>query len=135
MKRAGRLAPRSQKRIDEAEARRACVEAVFARDRVCQFFPQLSDYMRITPADLRKHAGLPPCWGDLTGHEPAHRRNVDYLDPVNVIALCVRHNGFLEDCTGIWRQHAEGCGLLVRGNGKPLRGRVSELTYSKTLER
>ncbi|MCU1494918.1 MAG: hypothetical protein JWO62_2682 [Acidimicrobiaceae bacterium] len=112
----------SEKRAAGAEARRECVAAVVARDGRCMFFPLLSEYMQITPADLVKYAGLPRCdRRELTAHEPAHSRNVGRLNPDTSLAMCWEHNGWLEDCTGIWREHAYACGLLVHGNGLPLR--------------
>jgi hypothetical protein len=56
------------------------------------------------------------CRGHLVAHEPAHRRNVDYLDPVNCIALCTWHNAYVEQCP----QASYAAGLLVKGNGLPL---------------
>ena len=105
----------SERRLREAPARRACVAAVIERDRVCQFPAAVARWY-----ESQRECGLfvfPNCFGPLTAHEPAHRRNCDYTDPAACICTCWGHNQYLED-------HPEfgyATGLLVRGNGLKLR--------------
>ncbi len=120
-----RLKPISDKRRAQSEERREVVAAVVARDGRCQLFPLLCDYMQISRTDLIKYAGVPRCdLKPLTAHEPGHSRNVGRLNPEESIAMCWRHNGWLEDLTGIMREHAYGAGLLRRANGDPIRKNV-----------
>lgn len=106
----------SKKRLREAKARRAVREAVVARDVSCMFWPMVTDYIAST-SDLSAQYGHPICDGDLVPHEPAHSRNVGRLTVDDCIALCVIHNGYVETMG----QLAYDCGLLVKGNGLPLR--------------
>ena len=111
LQRKGRLAPHSAKTIDRAPARAACVRAVKARDKGCVFWR----YARLGGEGLEL-LNIPECFGDLTAHEPAHRRNSDPTDPDQCICLCVGHNNWVED-------HPDFCyavGLLEKGNGRPL---------------
>ena len=121
MKRSGFIRRVSEKRLREAPARRKCVEAVKARDKVCQFWPKAEAYWRTygleAYQELRGLVPIPGCWGPLTAHEVAHRRNSDFTNPNDCIALCYAHNGWLEDHP----QFGYDTGLLVRGNGLPLR--------------
>jgi hypothetical protein len=114
-----RLRPRSDKAIARDEARRACVAAVIARDKVCQFPMLLAAYER-------EHGPVPlggddrHCHGwPLVAHEPKHRRNVDPTDPENCIAVCPFHNELIETLGDV----AYDIGLLVRGNAEPYRRR------------
>lgn len=117
------LAKVSAKRKAEREARRGCVEAVIARDRVCQFPRLVEAYLPVASAeDLRQLGKAPGCFGDLVGHEPAHSRNVDRTDPANVIALCVGHNGYVETLGSL----AYRIGVLEHGNGRPIRHHYEE---------
>jgi hypothetical protein len=135
MTRTGRLNPESEKTKNRRSARRRCVELVVQRDQVCQFWPYLHKWVEATrdvhrqqdPAIRWRPAAWwyeqvfgsppPPCFGRLTAHEPAHRRNSDCTDPAQCIALCEGHNGWAEDHP----RTAYTLGLLVRGNGIPLR--------------
>lgn len=103
----------SARRLRETPARRACVAAVIARDKVCQFWP----YATRTPDLPYDFRTLPSCQGKLTAHEPAHRRNSDYTNPDDCIALCALHNNWLETEP----EFGYATGLFVRGNGLRLR--------------
>jgi hypothetical protein len=113
-----RLRPRSDKAIARDEARRACVAAVIARDRVCQFPVLLAAYER-------EHGPLPIdrgerwCRGPLVAHEPKHRRNVDPTDPASCLLACAQHNDWAE----MQPELAYRIGFLQRGNAEPYRKR------------
>lgn len=122
--RRARLRPLSDKTIDGRDARRAAVAEALRRDGgVCQAPPYLE---RCAHPDLVLSEGawrwrgrrVPACGGRLVGHEPAHRRNVDVADPAEILSLCVTHNAWLEDEPDL----GYATGLLVRGNGRRLRG-------------
>ena len=110
---------RSKKATRRDSARRACVAAVIARDKVCQFPVLLARY--------EAQHGPVPLGGDdrhchgwpLEAHEPKHRRNVDPTDPANCVATCPWHNQLIETLGDV----AYDIGLLVRGNGEPYRRR------------
>lgn len=116
------LNPIGRRAKREAPDRKLCREVVIARDKVCQF-PVY--FERCVEASIKSGqfpkvlvgAGS-PCWGPPQVHEPAHRRNSDVTDPEQCILLCQRHNQWLEDHP----QSGYALGLLVRGNGLPLRG-------------
>lgn len=116
-----RLRPRSDKAIARDEARRACVAAVIARDKVCQFPMLLAAYER-------EHGPVPlggddrHCHGwPLVAHEPKHRRNVDPTDPTSCLAACPFHN---TEAEGSLRWIAELIGFIERGNAEPYRRRT-----------
>ncbi len=132
------LRPISRKRQDRRLSRAVCVVAVVARDGGCLFlaYANTLDFVRKAGTPLTPFSGLIwngrhiplKCWGPPTAHEPAHRRNVDPNDPASAICLCSFHNGFIENEPDF----GYATGLLVRGNGLPLRkgltrdvGRVS----------
>ena len=105
----------SARRLREAPARRACVAAVIERDRRCQFPAALARWY-----ESQSECGLfvfPNCFGPLTAHEPAHRRNCDYTDPAACVASCQAHNEWAENEPAL----AYAIGWLVRGNGLRLR--------------
>jgi hypothetical protein len=87
--RRSRLKPVSEKRAVTFDARRACVATVLERDGVCQWPVR----ERETGAAVAPSA----CYGPLTAHEPAGRRNVDPTDPDACVALCAHHNTLCED--------------------------------------
>ena len=118
----------SAKRLRETPARRRCVDAVIARDGGCVFLTYVGTLALVLYGELvldpvRKEVE----WqgrriplnhqGPLTAHEPAHRRNADYLDPSSAICLCSFHNTFIENEP----EFGYATGLLVRGNGLRLR--------------
>lgn len=107
----------SDKRLALEAARDECRKIVFARDKNrCQFSVKLAEYVHeYGMLDLPK--GSQSCFGPLHLHEPAHRRNSDILDPDQCMLLCDWHNGWCEDNPLI----AEVLGLIVKGNGFPLR--------------
>jgi hypothetical protein len=105
----------SDKRAALEAAREECRKAVHARDQRCQFPVFLGRYiheygMFVVPGSQR-------CFGALTVHEPAHRRNVDITDPDNCLLLCSYHNEWCEDFPVVARL----IGLSVEGNGFPIR--------------
>lgn len=74
----------SDRRRMQAAARRAVVEQVVDRDRVC------------IPAER----GAPGrCSGELTAHEIVKRSQMRdaHLDPSNCLASCWGHNSWIED--------------------------------------
>lgn len=103
-------------------ARRRCVAAVIERDEICQFWPAVRFFYCFNEDGVEDYSlpswtqAWPACGGELTAHEPAHRRNVDATDPSNAICLCAVHNTFVESMGEV----AYDIGLLVRGNGLPL---------------
>jgi hypothetical protein len=109
---------RSAKAVARDEARRACVAAVIARDRVCQF-PVLLELYEAERGETLLKEGDRRCMGPLVAHEPKHRRNVDPTDPDACIAVCSWHNGRAEDLGYL----AFAIGFLERGNGEPYRRR------------
>ena len=112
------LKPQSAKKRAEAPIRREVVEAVWERDRQCQWPVLQARYLESHPSDAYLFRDVPPCDSKQTAHEPAHRRNVDYLDPDSAIAACWVHNSEAE---GSFRRVAELIGFVVRGNGNPLK--------------
>lgn len=128
MKRSGikrsttRILPISARRAADAPARRAATAEVQRRDGGCVFLryikpilPTLSDKDRQHVAANWRHRGKRHM------HEMAHSRNVDRNDPDNGLDLCDGHNQFCEDFPWI----AYPAGLLIKGNGLPLRKGVA----------
>jgi hypothetical protein len=110
---------RSAKAVARDEARRACVAAVIARDRVCQFPVLLELYEAQCGFEVPLKQEDRCCRGALVAHEPKHRRNVDPTDPANCIAMCPWHNGLVETMGAL----GYDIGVLERGNGEPYRRR------------
>lgn len=91
---------------------------MFLRDNFrCQFPVFVAKYVNLTGEAAPIAEKDRKCYGTLCAHEPAHRRNVDILDPANSVTSCSFHNGWAEDHPAL----AYEIGWLVRGNGAPLR--------------
>ena len=107
----------SDKRLAQESARETCAKIVRERDKNrCQFSVKLAEYVHeFGMLDLPY--GSQRCFGPIHLHEPAHRRNSDVTDPDQSFLLCDFHNGWAEDHPA----HAEVLGLIVKGNGFPIR--------------
>ena len=119
LRRKTRLAPMSDKTKEQAPGRRACVAAVIARDGGCVFWRYVTEATKLGTPEWLSVADvtvMSECWGDLTAHESAHRRNSDATNPDDCICLCTFHNNWLEDHPAL----GYATGLLEKGNG-PLR--------------
>lgn len=99
------------------KARRACIDAVLERDRVCQWPPLEARYLAEHPEDEPLFARLPRCGGPLTAHEPKGAVNVGRDNPDEAIASCWNHNSAAETHTHL----ALKIGFVVRGAGAPIR--------------
>lgn len=107
----------SDKRLALEKARGITSKIVRERDKNrCQFPVKLAEYVH-EYGMLALPDGSQCCFGLLHLHEPAHRRNVDITDPDQCMLLCDFHNGWCEDYPLI----AEVLGLIVKGNGFPIR--------------
>ena len=108
----------SPKTRRQATARRACVIAVVERDKTCQFPIAFRDRAHLLTREQYERAAADIfCIGELTAHEPGHRRNVDPTDPNSCVAMCWLHNQLLEDMPLV----GYALGLLERANGTPIR--------------
>ncbi|MDE2096428.1 MAG: HNH endonuclease [Patescibacteria group bacterium] len=90
LKRTGRLNPMSAKRRAQAKSRAEIREAVFARDKVCQW-----------PVSYGGQFGFAlcasKCFGPLTPHHLLKASQGGQYSMENLVALCARHNQEVED--------------------------------------
>ena len=105
-------------KLRELPARRRCVATVIERDLGCQFWI----YVLSAVGQFSETASrLPRCGGQLTAHEPGHRRNVGSTNPAECVCSCWAHNALAEDCVGDVRALLEACGWIRRANGDRVR--------------
>jgi hypothetical protein len=78
----------SDKRADAAPTRRTVTQQVFDRDGGCLLAPVVKVH-------------IPPCHGKLTPHHIRKAGQGGTWTIVNIVALCARHNDWLEDLDGM----------------------------------
>ncbi len=94
LKRGGKMSPSSTKRVNDLRRRRVVKEAVFRRDGGC----------------ILRDGRWGPCYGILTVHHLKKASQGGAYDEANLVALCARHNGKVEDEPTM----AHAMGLVVK---------------------